>query len=133
METGQVDRRTRPGRPRAGEAKPASATTTEAPLFLAPTGLAVGLARKSCAWPWTDKAIRPYDLGPPLLASDEDSAIVAGQGSRFIGLPVYGPGHALRTRRMSESRCTGSRGRRPAHLRPRGGSHLQSTRIRTVA
>src|SRR5437764_1055665 len=52
---------------------------TGGPSLSAPTGLAGGLARKRCAQPWTDKAFRPYDLGPPLLVPYEDSAFVRGR------------------------------------------------------
>src|SRR3954469_5679903 len=58
---------------------------TGCPSLSAPTGLAGGLARKRCARPWTDKALRPYYLGPPLLASDEDSAM---SGRRVPNLSV---------------------------------------------
>src|SRR3954454_7463642 len=58
---------------------------TECPSLSAPTGLAGGLARKRCARPWTDKALRPDYLGPPLLASDEDSAM---SRRRVPNLPV---------------------------------------------
>src|SRR4051812_32508009 len=66
--------RPQPARLQAGAAGAAS-TTRECPSLSAPTGLAGGLARKRCARPWTDKALRPDYLGPPFLASDEDSAI----------------------------------------------------------
>src|SRR5205085_12563049 len=63
----------------AGRRSEGCVGNTGSPSLSAPTGLAGGLARKRCAQPWTDKAFRPYDLGPPLLAPNEDSAMCAGR------------------------------------------------------
>src|SRR4051812_20458752 len=97
--------RPRPAHRQAGAACAAS-TTRECPSLSAPTGLAGGLARKRCARPWTDKALRPYYLGPPLLASDEDSAM---SRRRVPDLPAgelhpWGP-HAPTVRRRRGDAC----------------------------
>src|SRR3954451_13952431 len=132
-------------RQQAGAACAAS-TTRECPSLSAPTGLAGGLARKRCARPWTDKALRPYYLGPPLLASDEDSAM---SGRRVPNLSVgelppprphlprcsISRGRSLPGRRMyetTERRSAGRTVRRERHNPLGGQPTVQSTRTRSV-